>query len=113
MDSNPNHSGEGASSNEIMYHTSVYLLVFLFSGGNILILGHAGSVEVCTRQVLGKQFRSGPDFRDIVTKVPYCGLIKIQEDPKTKKWSVCDSPILTLTHGQNKNGQVKKIMYPL
>lgn len=82
------------------------------SGGNVLMLGHAGSVEVCIRQLIGKTPRSTQDFREICPKVPYCGLIMCQEDAKTKKWSVQDSPILPFTHGQNKKCNVKELLYP-
>lgn len=79
----------------------------------MLILGHAGSVEVCTRQILGKSPRSTKDFRDICPKVPYCGLLVCQEDVKTKTWSVIKAPIFPLTHGQNKKVGLKELLYPL
>ena len=82
------------------------------AGGNLLILGHAGTVEVFTRQVLGKTPRTSQEFRELCSKVPYCGLFMCQEDTKTKKWSSMDSPILPLTHGQNKGSLVKELLYP-
>ena len=87
-------------------------LIIVISGGNVLMLGHAGSVEVCVRQLIGKSPRSTQDFRELCPKVPYCGLIVCQEDPKTRKWSVIDTPILPFTHGQNKKVHVKQLLYP-
>lgn len=81
-------------------------------GGNVLIMGHAGTLEVCTRQLFGKPFRSSSEFREICPQVPYCGLLKCQEDVSSKKWTPQLSPILPLTHGQNKKIDILKIMYP-
>ncbi|XP_052800510.1 protein UBASH3A homolog isoform X2 [Mya arenaria] len=81
-------------------------------GGNILILGHAGSLEVCTRQLLRKTPRPDRDFRDLCAKVPYCGLLSITECLRTQKWSMGDAPILSLTHGQNKQMVMTKLFYP-
>ena len=78
----------------------------------MLIMGHAGSLEVCTRQLLGKPHRSSSEFREICPQVPYCGLLMCQEDITTKKWTTQPSPIMPLTHGQNKKIDVLKTMYP-
>ena len=78
----------------------------------MLIMGHAGSLEVCTRSLLGKPHRSSAEFREICPQVPYCGLLMCQEDIATKKWTPQLSPILPLTHGQNKKIDILKTMYP-
>ena len=77
-----------------------------------MVLGHAGSVEVCTRQLLGKTPRPDQDFRVMCSEVPYCGLILIEEDKKHKKWTVQDCPIGSITHSQNKKEDPRKRLYP-
>lgn len=81
-------------------------------GGNVMIVGHAGTLEVCTRQLLGKPLRSSPEFREICPQIPYCGLFMCQEDISSKKWTPQPCPILPITHGQNKKVDIMKIMYP-
>ncbi|KAL3856218.1 hypothetical protein ACJMK2_010995 [Sinanodonta woodiana] len=71
-------------------------------GGNVLIVGHAGTLDVCTRHVLGKSPRSSSEFHDICPKVPYCGMCVCQEDMHSKKWSLQQDFVPPLTHGQNK-----------
>ncbi|CAH1800724.1 unnamed protein product [Owenia fusiformis] len=70
-------------------------------GENILIVGHAGSLEVCSRQLIGKTARSANDFHAIVRNVPYCGVAVCQEDKKSK-WQLIESPILSFCHSDNK-----------
>lgn len=95
-----------------LYCNVFHLFSIYISEGNVLIVGHAGTVEVCTRQLLGKPHRSAQEFRELCSKVPYCGLLVIEEDKKHKTWKVMDSPISCLTHGQNKIGDVRKLLYP-
>ena len=78
----------------------------------MLLLGHAGSVEVCTRQLLGKPIRTSAEFREICPNIPYCGLFMCQEDAASKKWTPKPSPILPLTHGHNKKVNPFRLMYP-
>ncbi|KAH3887013.1 protein UBASH3A homolog [Dreissena polymorpha] len=80
--------------------------------GSILIVGHAGSLEVCTRQILGHPPRAEGEFRDLCSRVPYCGLLAIEEDPHSKKWKLLDPLIHTLSHGTNKQTFVHKMLYP-
>ncbi|KAL4223676.1 Ubiquitin-associated and SH3 domain-containing protein B [Mactra antiquata] len=81
-------------------------------GGNVLIVGHAGTLEVCTRHLIGKNDRSSQEFRELCSKVPYCGLLVCEEEARTKKWSVIDTPIPQMTHGHNKQVNVKNLLYP-
>lgn len=79
-------------------------------GGNILIQGHAGSLEACSHSLLGKSHRSSQEFRDLCSKMPYCAVLELQEDAKTKKWTILESPIKTLSHSQNKQQDVKQLV---
>ena len=82
----------------------------MFSGGNVLIIGHAGTLEVCTCSLLGKPTQSVHDFRELCAKVPFCAVFACQEDSKTKKWTILDSPIKTLSHSQNKQQDVTRLL---
>ena len=80
--------------------------------GNILIVGHAGSHEVCSWQLLSRHLRNEKQFSDICTQMPYCGILACQEDPVTRRWRSIESPILTLTHSANKKAVVRKLLFP-
>ncbi|XP_033747636.1 protein UBASH3A homolog [Pecten maximus] len=70
-------------------------------GGNLLFVGHAGTLELCTRLLVGKGARNINDYKKILPKVPYCCVCAIEEDPARKKWAMIEPPSLPLTHGRN------------
>ena len=67
---------------------------------NILVVGHAASVDVCTRQITGKCPRSLDDFVKINQNVPYCGMSVIEESGNGT-WRLVQPPIPSLIHGNN------------
>ena len=71
--------------------------------GNIMFVGHAATLEACTRQLIGAQPRSAQDLTKIVQKIPYCGLTVCQESEfgKNSTWDFIDPPIPPLTHAPN------------
>ncbi len=77
--------------------------------GNILVVGHAASLETCTRQMIGLAPRSTIDIMDLIRKIPYCGLVVMEEVPvadskgKETKWQLTEPPIPTMTHCSNAN----------
>eukprot|EP00088_Acartia_fossae_P057739 TRINITY_DN6738_c0_g1_i1.p1 TRINITY_DN6738_c0_g1~~TRINITY_DN6738_c0_g1_i1.p1 ORF type:complete len:713 (-),score=118.88 TRINITY_DN6738_c0_g1_i1:256-2394(-) len=48
-------------------------------GGNVLLVAHAGSLDTCTRQLIGKDPRPVNSLMSIVRKVPYCAVAMVEE----------------------------------
>lgn len=71
--------------------------------GNIMFVGHAATLEACTRQLVGAQPRPAQELTKIVQKIPYCGLTVCQESEfgKNSTWDFIDPPIPPLTHAPN------------
>ena len=71
--------------------------------GNIMFVGHAATLEACTRQLVGAQPRPAQELSKIVQKIPYCGLTVCQESEfgKNSTWDFIDPPIPPLTHAPN------------
>ncbi|XP_065137310.1 ubiquitin associated and SH3 domain containing Bb isoform X1 [Paramisgurnus dabryanus] len=70
-------------------------------GNNILFVGHASSLEACTRKIQGLPPKNPKDFVQGVRKIPYLGLCACEEQGDTGVWQLVDPPILPLTHGPN------------
>lgn len=56
-------------------------------GGTILLSGHAGSIEVITRGMLGRRARPRQLYQE-ASKVNYCNFAVLERDAITKRWSV-------------------------
>lgn len=67
--------------------------------GNILFVGHACTLEVCSREILGNSPRSLQDFSKIISKIPYCSLAVLEEI--NGEWQLTDPPCPPLTHTNN------------
>ena len=74
------------------------------AAGNVMFVGHAATLEACTRQLVGAHPCSLQDLTKLVQKVPYCGMCVCQESEsggKTSTWDFIDPPIPPLTHAPN------------
>ena len=71
--------------------------------GNIMIVGHAATLEACTRQLVGGETRSTQELTKLVQKIPYCGVCVCQESEsgKSSTWDFIDPPVPPLTHAPN------------
>ncbi|XP_072548242.1 ubiquitin associated and SH3 domain containing Bb [Salminus brasiliensis] len=69
-------------------------------GNNVLMVGHASSLEACTRQLQGQTLHNSKDFVQVVRKIPYLGVCACEEQD-LNVWKLVDPPILPLTHGPN------------
>ncbi|KAK3084423.1 hypothetical protein FSP39_013314 [Pinctada imbricata] len=69
--------------------------------GSVLLVGHAGTLELCTRILVGQSSRPLMKYREILPKVPYVSVCAIEEDLVTKKWTFLENQWLPLTHGRN------------
>ena len=87
-----------------MYNITRLLLKNLGpNSGNIMIVGHAATLETCTRQLTGGQPRNPQDLTKLVQKIPYCGVCVCQESGqgKSSTWDFIDPPVPPLTHAPN------------
>ena len=66
----------------------------------LLIVGHAGTLDASTRQLVGEQPRNAADLTRVVQKVPYCGVC-VCEESDTGSWQIVCPPFSTLTHAPN------------
>ena len=73
------------------------------NGGCVMFVGHAATLEACTRQLVGAQPRSAQELTKIVQKIPYCGMCVCQESNsgRSSTWDFIDPPIPPLTHAPN------------
>uniref|UniRef100_A0A4W4GF65 Ubiquitin associated and SH3 domain containing Bb n=1 Tax=Electrophorus electricus TaxID=8005 RepID=A0A4W4GF65_ELEEL len=69
-------------------------------GNNVLIVGHASSLEACTRQLQGLPLHNSKEFVQVVRKIPYLGLCACEEQD-TGVWQLVAPPVCPLTHGPN------------
>jgi len=49
------------------------------AGGNVLLVGHAATLDTCSRQLVGKEPRQVNELMSIVRKVPYCSVAMLEE----------------------------------
>lgn len=68
--------------------------------GNIFILGHAGTLDTCTRQLRGKAPRSVVEMQSLVQKVPYVSVC-VAEEQSDQTWSLINPPFPNLKHCDN------------
>lgn len=73
--------------------------MLFFLAGNILIVGHASTLDTCTRLLIGESVRSSTDLTRVMMKVPYCSLVAIEQ--KNNNWKFSDPPCFPLTHTNN------------
>jgi len=77
--------------------------------GDVLIVGHAATLDVMTRQIQGFDPRPMPDFVSFVTKVPYCASV-VLEEVKPSRYRLTKPPYPSLTHSPNPMFDWKKLL---
>jgi len=50
------------------------------AGGNVLLIGHAATLDTCSRQLVGKEPRPIQELMAIIRKVPYCSVAMLEEE---------------------------------
>lgn len=71
----------------------ILLFYFHLSDTCLLIVGHASSLDTCTRQLVNHSFInsiSADEFQHRTSIVPYCGLLLAQEN---RRWNLVEPPI--------------------
>lgn len=67
--------------------------------GNALFVGHAITLDTCTRKILDKELRPPSEIARLMHKIPYCSLISIESSGSG--WELVEPPFCQLTHTNN------------
>ncbi|CAF1280160.1 unnamed protein product [Rotaria sordida] len=87
---------------ELMYYTRSHATITSIlkkheiDGGNLLIVGHAPTIEVCTRQLTGGQPRLN-DLKFLVLRVPFLSMHCVAKQPDGT-WKATKPPISPIKH---------------
>lgn len=71
-----------------------------FIAGNLYFVGHAGTLDSCSRQLTGKAPRNDKELQQLVQKVPYASVSIVEEKPD-RTWQLTDPPFSPLRHCDN------------
>lgn len=82
------------SFNFMKYLTNLHLR----EGASVLIVGHAATLEVCSRQIVGQPVRSYPEFNSVIRKVPYLGCCLLNKTHDQVTFDLQPTGINPLTH---------------
>ncbi|KAJ8035382.1 Ubiquitin-associated and SH3 domain-containing protein B [Holothuria leucospilota] len=69
--------------------------------GDILIVGHASTLDGISRPLQGLSSRPTKEFCKLVQSVPYCGCVTAEEYKEFGIWDLVAPPFPTLTHSPN------------
>ncbi len=64
------------------------------------MVAHKGSVDICTRKLVGKAARPRSRFLPLLKTVPFC-CVGCCEENKSGKWALVKPAIATFTHMNN------------
>jgi broad specificity phosphatase PhoE len=73
-----------------------------FSEGNILVVGHAGTLDTMTRQLTGRTPVRDEKFFQMVQNIPYCSIVDCKEGEQGRKWQLVEPPVMSMTSRGNK-----------
>lgn len=96
---------------EDFYHRSYNVMTGILRDSNdtVFVVGHAASLDSCTRQLVGGQTRTVGQMSSIIKKIPYCSIALVTH-MKEIGWRIADSaPCLPITHSKN-NQFIAKIL---
>ncbi|KRT78226.1 SH3 domain-containing protein [Oryctes borbonicus] len=102
---------ERHESCELFYSRSAFVtskVLETHPSGNILFVGHAATLDVCSRELLGKKPRNATEFSKMLQKVPYCSLMAL-ENSDAATWNFIEPPVPPVTHSNNQRFDWKVI----
>lgn len=81
------------------------------SGENILIVGHACTLEVAHQRLVSGEMRTMAQVNRLMHKVSYCSLIALEKDSsKANKWALVEDGIYSMTHTANQRFDASVLM---
>ncbi|XP_058454139.1 ecdysteroid-phosphate phosphatase-like [Malaya genurostris] len=76
--------------------------LFRTTNGNILIIGHAGTLDTCTRHLEGGGVPTTADFIRLLLKIPFCSVVAIESAVLDgNRWKLVDPPCAPMTNTKN------------
>ena len=63
-----------------------------------MLVGHAPTVEACTRQLVGGRPRPADEFISITRKVPFLSMAQCEKNVLTGKWFLGPPPVPSMRH---------------
>lgn len=76
--------------------------------GNVILVGHAATLDVCSRELIGKTARLANEMTKVIQKVPYCSLLQLREEGG--KWEITEPPFPPVTHSTNQRFDYKILL---
>jgi ubiquitin-associated and SH3 domain-containing protein len=66
------------------------------------MIGHATTLDTCTRLLLGREPRLSSSMSHVMQKVPYCSMAVVEYNDETLQWQLIEPPChpITNTHNQ-------------
>lgn len=77
-----------------------FIFSYFTAKGNILIIGHAATLDSCSRELTGNPPRTHSEMNKVMQKVPYCSLVVVEQD-SNDQWRLTDPPCYPVTHTKN------------
>uniref|UniRef100_A0A336KYM2 Ecdysteroid-phosphate phosphatase n=1 Tax=Culicoides sonorensis TaxID=179676 RepID=A0A336KYM2_CULSO len=69
--------------------------------GSALLVGHAITLDTCSRKLLGKELRKPSDIAKLMHKIPFCSLIAMESNNESLSWTLTEPPLCQITHMNN------------
>ncbi|XP_018328466.1 protein UBASH3A homolog isoform X2 [Agrilus planipennis] len=67
--------------------------------GDVFFVGHAATLDVCTRELIGGKPRSSNEMSKLLPKVPYCSVTVVEN--KGENWEHVEPPLPPIMHSNN------------
>ncbi|KAJ8947295.1 hypothetical protein NQ318_014193 [Aromia moschata] len=102
---------ESKESCEQFYLRSAFVargVLSSYPNGNLLLVGHAATLETCAHELVGRKPRLANEMTKIIQKVPYCSLIQLTR--VENKWEIVEPPCTPITHSTNQRFDWKVLL---